>query len=85
VNVFHGPYLSQLACVRRSLGVSQADLAARTGFSQQYVSLLERGLRPTDAAHALVLAQALGVDPATLTAERITICSSTSGAVTVTA
>ena len=46
---------------RRSLKLSQADLAARSGIRQQYLSELERGLRPTDSTHLKLLARALRV------------------------
>ncbi len=52
--------------LRRARDLSQAKLAALSGFHQQYVSALERGLRPTDPRHIEVLAQALGVSPTAL-------------------
>ena len=51
---------------RRIRDLSQAKLAALSGFRQQYLSALERGLRPTDPHHVDVLAQALGVSPVAL-------------------
>ena len=47
---------------RHDRELSQAQLAARAGLSQQYVSDLERGLRPSRTAHLDQLARALDVD-----------------------
>ena len=49
---------------RLEAGWSQAELArriGRRGFSQPYVSDLERGLWPSDPAHVSLLAAALNV------------------------
>jgi transcriptional regulator with XRE-family HTH domain len=53
---------------RAEWGWSQAYLAQRAGdgFSQPYVSDLERGLRPYDPSHITRLAQALGLTEADL-------------------
>ena len=51
---------------RRIRDLSQANLAALSGFAQQYISALERGLRPSDPCHVEALAQALGLSPKTL-------------------
>jgi transcriptional regulator with XRE-family HTH domain len=75
--------LTQLARIRLNLGLSQAELAIRAGFKQQYVSLLERGMRPTDESHVVKLAEVLGVEAEALFAESLTICTSPSGEVSV--
>jgi transcriptional regulator with XRE-family HTH domain len=50
--------------LRRERELSQAQLAARagSGFTQQYISGLERGLRPSRVSHLDRLARALDVD-----------------------
>ena len=75
--------LHQLAAIRINLRISQAELASRAGFKQQYISLLERGLKPTDEAHIVRLAAVLGVQPADLSADSLTICTSPTGVVAV--
>ena len=52
--------------IRRSRDLTQVDLAATTRLSQQYLSSLERGLRPTRDDHVHRLAEALGVSDAAL-------------------
>jgi transcriptional regulator with XRE-family HTH domain len=52
---------ANLRRIRRACDLSQASLAASVGLTQQYVSALERGLRPADLRHLDALAQALGV------------------------
>jgi predicted transcriptional regulator len=79
------PSLTQLSAIRRALGWSQAELGKRVGFTQQYVSALERGLMPTEDEHVSRLAEALGVEAHSLSAVRIQIdMGSPSGAVIVT-
>jgi transcriptional regulator with XRE-family HTH domain len=78
--------LTNLSAIRRAIGYSQAELARRAGFDQSYVSRLERGLVPSDVAHAERLAGVLGVAVNLLFAHRIQInVTSPSGAVTVNA
>jgi transcriptional regulator with XRE-family HTH domain len=48
--------------LRRAKGLTQEDVAARSGFSQQYLSSLERGLRNPTIITLFELAQALGVN-----------------------
>jgi transcriptional regulator with XRE-family HTH domain len=56
----------RLIRVRRCL--SQAELARRSGVgSQQYLSNLENGLRPSDENHLRLLATALDVAESSLT------------------
>lgn len=47
--------------IRLENGLTQEDLAVRSGFSQQYLSDLERGLRNPTVVSLFELAQALGV------------------------
>lgn len=50
------------ARLRRKKGLTQEDVSARSGFSQQYVSSLERGRRNPTVITLYELAQALGVN-----------------------
>ena len=47
--------------VRLAKGLTQEELAERSGFSQQYISGLERGQRNPTVVSVYELAQALGV------------------------
>lgn len=49
------------ARLRRDKGLTQEDVAARSGFSQQYLSSLERGRRNPTVITLYELALALGV------------------------
>jgi transcriptional regulator with XRE-family HTH domain len=51
-----------VARLRREKGLTQEDVAARSGFSQQYLSSLERGRRNPTVITLYELAQALGVN-----------------------
>ena len=46
---------------RQRLGWTQEEAAERTGFSQQYISGLERGLRNPTVVTVYELARALGI------------------------
>lgn len=50
------------ARLRREKGLTQEEVAARSGFSQQYISSLERGRRNPTIITLYELAQALGVN-----------------------
>jgi transcriptional regulator with XRE-family HTH domain len=50
-----------VARLRQEKGLTQEVLAARSGFSQQYLSSLERGKRNPTVITVYELAQALGV------------------------
>jgi transcriptional regulator with XRE-family HTH domain len=50
------------ATLRREKGLTQEDVEARSGFSQQYLSGLENGQRNPTVITLYELAQALGVD-----------------------
>lgn len=47
--------------LRRESGLTQEDVETRSGFSQQYISDLERGKRNPTVITLYELAQALGV------------------------
>ncbi len=49
------------ARLRREKGLTQEDVEARSGFSQQYLSGLERGKRNPAIVTLYEIAQALGV------------------------
>jgi transcriptional regulator with XRE-family HTH domain len=49
------------ARLRQAKGLTQEDVAARSGFSQQYLSSLERGRRNPTVITLFELAQALEV------------------------
>jgi transcriptional regulator with XRE-family HTH domain len=54
--------------LRLAGGLSQEELAESSGFSQQYISDLERGLRNPTVVTLFELAQALGATPTDLIA-----------------
>lgn len=56
------------ARLRREKGLTQEDVEARSGYSQQYLSGLERGLRNPTVITLYELAEALGVNHVDLVA-----------------
>ena len=56
------------ARLRRERGLTQEQIEERSGFSQQYLSDLERGLRNPTIVTLFELAQALGVSHVDLVA-----------------
>lgn len=50
-----------VAQLRKRAGMTQEDLAAKSGFSQQYLSGLEQGKRNPTVVTLFEIAQALGV------------------------
>lgn len=54
------------ARLRREKGLTQEQVEARSGLSQQYLSGLERGQRNPTVVTLLEVAQALGVTPVDL-------------------
>lgn len=50
------------ARLRREQGLTQEELEERSGFSQQYLSSLERGRRNPTVITIYELAQSMGVD-----------------------
>lgn len=75
--------LHQLAHIRRARGLSQTQLAHDAGLTQKQISDLELGRRPIDPMHVVRIAAVLNVEPAALSAETLTICTSPSGVVAV--
>ena len=57
------------ARIRREKGLTQEQVEARSGFSQQYLSGLERGKRNPTVITLYELAQALGVSHVELVAD----------------
>lgn len=57
--------------VRTKKGLTQEQFADRSGFSQQYISDLERGLRNPTVVTLFELAQALGTTPVQLLKPRV--------------
>lgn len=78
------PPLVQLARIRRTMGISAAKLGKAAGLGQQYISQLERGLRPKTDKEVAAIARALDVSVAALTSEDITLHCDADGTVTVT-
>lgn len=56
------------ARLRREKGLTQEEVAARSGFNQQYISSLERGRRNPTVITLYELAQALGASHVALVA-----------------
>ena len=54
------------ARLRRDQGLTQEQVEVRSGFSQQYLSSLERGRRNPTVITLYELSQALGVSPVEL-------------------
>jgi transcriptional regulator with XRE-family HTH domain len=54
------------ARIRREKGLTQEEVEARSGFSQQYLSSLERGRRNPTVITVYEIAKALGVLPVDL-------------------
>ena len=52
--------------LRRSIGLSQEELAARAGLHRTYISSIERGQRNVSVENIFALAQALGCKPQAL-------------------
>lgn len=61
---------TNFARLRRAKGLTQEQVAERSGFSQQYISGLEQGRRNPTVVSVYELAQALGVNYLELLTER---------------
>lgn len=59
-------FVDALVEVRRELGVTQDELAARMGKPQSFVSKSERRQRRIDVVEFIAIAEALGQDPSAL-------------------
>ncbi|WP_199562952.1 helix-turn-helix domain-containing protein [Simplicispira sp. 110] len=72
-NPMHTPHYSvlrtRLVELREAKGITQAEVAAKLGKPQSYVSKYERGERRLDIIELIAVANALGVDPVQLFAE----------------
>lgn len=62
----HQAFIAFIASVRKAANVTQAELAARLGKPQSFVSKVERGERRLDVIEFCQVAEALGRDPAKL-------------------
>lgn len=49
--------------LRQAAGLTQEEVAERSGFSQQYISGLERGRRNPTVVSIFELTQAIGAEP----------------------
>lgn len=56
-------FIRKLIELRHERGLSQAELAARLGKPQQFVSVVERRIRRLDVIELYALLRALDVDP----------------------
>lgn len=54
---------SNFAHLRRKAGMTQEEVAAKSGFSQQYISGLEQGRRNPTVVTIFELSQAVGATP----------------------
>jgi transcriptional regulator with XRE-family HTH domain len=61
--------IEKLVDARRTVGLTQTELADRLGKRQQFVSKYEGGERRLDIVELVDIAVALGLDPANLVAE----------------
>ena len=59
----HRHLVEVLVEARRKAGLTQAELAARVGKDQTFISIIERGQRRVDVLEFVVLARALEVSP----------------------
>lgn len=65
----HQHLVDALIEARRKSGLTQAQLAAKVGKDQTFVSIIERSQRRVDVLEFYVLARAMGADPVALFAE----------------
>ena len=67
----HRHLVAVLVEARQASGLTQAELAARVGKDQSFVSIIERGQRRVDVLEFVALARAMNADPIQLF-ERVT-------------
>ncbi len=67
----HAQLIAIMLAARRRSGLTQADLAAKVGKDQTFISLIERSQRRVDVLEFIALARAMGEDPQRLFAEVI--------------
>ncbi|AZS23312.1 MULTISPECIES: helix-turn-helix domain-containing protein [unclassified Caulobacter] len=68
----HTSLVELLIAARKGLRLTQAQLGARLGRSQSFISLIERGQRRVDVIEFVALARALEVEPEAMFAELLT-------------
>ena len=59
----HTGLVELLIAARKGLRLTQAQLGARVGRSQSFISLIERGQRRVDVVEFVALARALEAEP----------------------
>lgn len=62
----HRHLVDVLTQARHDSGLTQADLAARVGKDQTFISIVERGQRRVDVIEFIQLSKAMGRDPVAL-------------------
>lgn len=62
----HRHLVDVLTQARHASGLTQADLAARVGKDQTFISIVERGQRRVDVIEFIQLSKAMGRDPVAL-------------------
>jgi len=62
----HRHLVAVLVEARQASGLTQAELAARVGKDQSFVSIIERGQRRVDVLEFVALAKAMEADPGQL-------------------
>ncbi len=67
----HAQLIEILMSARRRSGLTQAEVAAKVGKDQTFISLIERSQRRVDVLEFIALARAMGEDPQRLFAEVI--------------
>ena len=65
----HQHVVDVLVEARRQSGLTQAQLAAKVGKDQTFISLIERSQRRVDVLEFVALARAMGMEPANLFVE----------------
>ena len=65
----HQHLVDALIEARRKAGLTQAELAAKVGKDQTFISIIERSQRRVDVLEFYVLARAMEVDPVALFTE----------------
>lgn len=56
----------QIKCLRLRLGISQSELARRAGYSHEFISQVERGIKSPSIKALQKIAWGLGVSPSSL-------------------
>ena len=71
-SVFSGAHrhvVDVLVAARRTSGLTQAELAARVGKDQSFISLIENSQRRVDVLEFFALARAMGAEPLAMFAD----------------